>query len=99
MKIKHFLLLCSAEISFDNIESNLTCHLTTKSNLPFQNIYLLPYSLLEVSDSPFEVFINNTIKAGDEGESGPTDTDPTDKNANDYLFFSLSLLFGLILLL
>ena len=95
---KTFLSLCSAEISFENIESNLICHLSTQSTLSFQNIYLLPFSLSEITDSPFEVFINRTIKAADGEEPEPTDSDPTDKNENDYLYYSLNLLFGLMLL-
>lgn len=87
-----FFAICSAGINYENIESNLTCNLDMgKSSLSYQNIYLLPYSTLFETNYPFEVYINTTMKA--EGNPTPKPTD------SSYLEYSLTLLFGLIMLL
>ena len=84
--------LCSVEISVESIESNFSCHLDidTKS-YQFQNLYLLPYTLLSEATTPFEIFIKDTIKAKQEyipprpgpDPPGPTDSDTTEPHHTD----------------
>ena len=56
--------ICSAQVSYDNIESNFYCNLDIDSkSYNFQNLYLLPYSFLSKVETPFEVMIKDSIKA------------------------------------
>jgi hypothetical protein len=76
---------CSAEIPFiENKKSNLTCHLIA-DKYEFDNLYLLPYSVNNKMSSPFEVIIEQTIKAGDDPlpPQPGTDTTEPDKTDND----------------
>ena len=108
------LALCSVEIASDNIKSNFSCYLyTNEKSFQFQNLYLLPYTLLAERTTPFEVFIKDTIKAREEyippgpGPDPPhTDTtDPTDSERNNqnnfarYLEYSVAMLFAELLFL
>ena len=64
-KNKTGFILCSAQIPFqENNFVNLTCHLniTSEEKYQYESLYLLPYSLNNKMDSPFEVIINETIK-------------------------------------
>ena len=90
------LVLCNAEVNYQKIESNLTCHLNDNSIFTqYQNIYLLPYSYGAKYCTQFEVFIPTTIKAGDD----PVNPNPKPAGSSSNLEFSLILLFGLLLLL
>ena len=87
------IFICSAEIPYiDNKKSNLTCHLNN-GEYEFNNLYLLPYSINYKMSSPFEVIIEQTIKAGD--EPLPPPIVPT---GSCYLKYSLYFLISILLL-
>ena len=94
---------CSAEINYENTITNLTCNLELDNlnidSLPYQNIYLLPYFRYKQIISHFEVFINETIKSGDDPINPDIDPTPKPAGKSSNLEYSLILLFGLILLL
>jgi len=74
---------CSAEIPFiENKKSNLTCHLIA-DKYEFDNLYLLPYSVNNKMSSPFEVIIEQTIKAGDDPLPPQPGTDTTEPDTTD----------------
>ena len=88
---------CNAIIDSQNGETNLICHLRDDYiTYQFENLYLLPYSGIKSLKSPFEIFIETTIKAEYRTDPQPTDPIPT---KSSYLEYSLSLLLGLKLLL
>ena len=86
---------CSTQINNDNVESNLTCYLDINQNYECENLYLLPYSLVDNSRSIFEVIIKETIKAGD----GPIPYPDIKPTISSYLEYSFNLLVCLIVLL
>ena len=59
---------CSLEIKYGNTESYITCHIISNAQYQYQNIYLLPYNIMDKFKIPFEVIINEAIKAEDEPE-------------------------------
>lgn len=71
-----YLSYCYSKINYENI-TNLTCYLNVKDDvLEYKNIYLLPYSLIEKTESLYEVYIKQTIKAGDEPINPDPDPEP-----------------------
>ena len=86
---------CSTQINNNNVESNLTCYLDINQNYECENLYLLPYSLVDNSRSIFEVIIKETIKAGD----GPIPYPDIKPTISSYLEYSFNLLVCLIVLL
>ena len=58
-------VFCSAIVEPNKAESNFTCNLEFFDGytLNFENLYLLPYTLLGKATTAFEVYINDTIKA------------------------------------
>ena len=80
---KTAVFICSAEIPFiNNRKSNLTCH-TYDGEYKFNNLYLLPYSINYKMSSPFEVIIEQAIKAGEEPLPPQPETDTTDSDEPD----------------
>ena len=59
------LVSCSTQVNFTDNEANLTCNINAQ-NYTYENIYLLPFSLLDLNSQIFEVFIRKEIKAGDD---------------------------------
>ena len=91
-------VLCAADVNFNYIESNLTCHLYDNNKVyQYQNIYLLPYGYPNKYTVQFEIFIPTTIKAGDD----PINPDPSPMpvGSSSNLEYSLTLLFSLLMLL
>ena len=81
---KSVVVYGNAQINSQNEKSNLTCHLDeTNSTYEYQNLYLLPYSIVESADPLFEVIISTTIKSDDGPEHEPTDPDTTDPEPTD----------------
>ena len=68
MKNLTFISACTVPINSENSESYLTCHIGEEGDYQYQNIYLLPYSLMELTPTIFEVIIKESIKAEDEIE-------------------------------
>ena len=68
MKNLTFFSACTGQINSENTESYITCHINGKGDYQYQNIYLLPYSLMKFDSTYFEVIIKESIKAEDEIE-------------------------------
>ena len=97
------LTICSAQVSYDKIESNFYCNLDVDSkSYNLQNLYLLPYSFLSKDPKvkiPFEVMIKDSIKA----EVGYIPPRPNPQPStlpvfSRYLEYSISLLLVIFLL-
>ena len=92
MKNSTFPSTCTAQINSENTESYITCHINGKGDYQYQNVYLLPYSLMKYNNSTyFEVIIKKSIKAEEEH-------DQTSDGFSLYLKYSLSLFFYLLIL-
>ena len=90
---------CSVQISSQDKESNLTCNLNiTSSTTQYENLYLLPYSIIESNNPTFDIIIVKGIKAGTEIDPSPTPTPTPPPTKSSYLKYSLILLLSLILL-
>ena len=89
-------VLCAANVNFNYIEANLTCHLYDNNRVyQYQNIYLLSYGYPDKYALQFEVFIPTTIKAGDDPIN--PDPSPVPVGTSSNLEYSLILLFCLLL--
>ena len=86
---------CLAIVSSGEEKTNLTCLLDDEVNkvFLFQNIYLLPYYYIYETSCPFEVYIQNEMKASDEPEPDPKPA------ASFYLVYSQILIIAFLLLL
>ena len=93
------LVSCSAQVNYTDNETNLTCHINAQ-NYTYENIYLLPYSLLDLNSQIFEVFIRKEIKAGDDPinpDPEPEPEPPKPAGYSYYLKYPLTLSFCLLL--
>ena len=84
---------CAANYNTSGLQSNLECRLNINENetVSYENIYLLPYHLIEEYKTPFDVIINGIKNAEDEPEPKPT--------VSSYLEYSIVLLSSILLLL
>ncbi len=90
---------CNATVYENKEYTNFTCSLDiNRLVLPFQNIYLLPYSLINKATLVFEVFIEKEMKASN--ETIPPAPGPDPKPAvSSYLVYSQTLFAVLLLIL
>ena len=68
LKNETVLVKCSSQANIENIELYATCHIQSEIKYQYQEIYLLPYSIIDSNLNLFEIIINHAIKAEEEPE-------------------------------
>ena len=63
LKNETVLVKCSSQANIENIELYATCHIQSEIKYQYQEIYLLPYSIIDSDLNLFEIIINHAIKA------------------------------------
>ena len=80
------LVSCSTQVNYTDNDANLTCNINAQ-NYTYENIYLLPYSLLDLNSQIFEVFIRKEIKAGDDPINPDPEPEPEPPKPTGYSYY------------